>query len=169
MASLIDNLITTLTQENEEYEQMLELSLRKTEVIVNSDREKLMEIVEQEQAFIERIDELEKIREETMNDISIVINHDVKELTLSKLAELLSGQPKESNELNIVHDKLSATLSRMVNVNETNKALLKESLEMIQFEMNLIQSYKQGPATANYSGNTYADQTEINTSFDAKQ
>jgi flagellar biosynthesis/type III secretory pathway chaperone len=69
-----------------------------------------------------------------------------------------------------VRDKLSDTLGRMVKVNESNKALLNESMEMLQFEMNILQSMKQAPATANYSGNTYADTSYgATTSFDTKQ
>lgn len=170
MASLIDNLIDTLTKENEEYEILLELSTEKTGIIVKADPEALNEIVQREQSVVERINALEKRRTEVTKDIGIVLNRNPKELTLPKLIEFLSGQPKECNELKSIHDKLSDTLSRMNKVNESNKALLNESIEMIQFEMNLIRSMKQAPATANYSGNSYADDSyATRASFDAKQ
>lgn len=170
MASLIDNLIETLIKENEEYETLLELSMEKTGVIVKADHDGLNEIVMKEQKVVERINALEKTRAEVTKDIGIVLNRKVSELTLPKLVEMLANQPRECSMLKEVHDRLKDTLTRMVQVNESNKALLNESLEMLQFEMNLLQSMKQAPATTNYSGNNYADASFGGaTAFDAKQ
>ena len=45
-----------------------------------------------------------------------------------------------------------------------------EKLKMVDFEMNLAQSMRQAPATANYSGSTYTDDSYgPASSFDAKQ
>ena len=170
MASLIDTLIDTLFEENKEYETLLELSMEKTGVIVKADNEGLNEIVMKEQRIIERINALEKTRTEVTKDIGLVLGKNPSELTLSRMIELLEKQTRECELLKQVRDKLSDTLGRMVKVNESNKALLNESLEMIQFEMNILQSMKQAPATANYSGNTYADNSYgTATAFDTKQ
>ena len=170
MASLIDNLITVLQSENDEYRALLELSLDKTGIIVKGDPDALTAIVEKEQVIVERINALEKKRTEATKDIAIVLNRDPKTLTLGKLTELLAGQKRECDALKDIHDKLSATMSSMVKVNEHNKVLLQESIDMIQFEMNLIQSMKQGPSTANYAGSEYADNAYgMSGSFDAKQ
>lgn len=60
MASLIDNLITTLNTENDEYAALLDLSMEKTGIIVKGDVDALNNIVEREQKVIERIIVLEK-------------------------------------------------------------------------------------------------------------
>lgn len=170
MASLIDNLITTLQTENDEYQTLLGLSMEKTGIIVKGDVEALNIMVEKEQEIVERINVLEKKRTEATKDIALVLNKDPKTLTLTVLTDLLKGQKKESDALKEVHDKLSATMAQMVKVNEHNKVLLQESIEMVQFEMNLIQSMKQGPSNANYSGMDYANNDYgMNGSFDAKQ
>lgn len=170
MASLIDNLISTLEAENDEYQTLLTLSIEKTGIIVKGTPEALNEIVEREQAVVERISNLEKKREEVTKDISIVLNKDVKLLTLSNLTEILSGQKREADALRAVHDKLSRTMEQMVRVNEQNKVLLQESIDMVEFEMNIIQGMKQGPVTANYSGMEYTDDSYgYRGSFDAKQ
>ena len=170
MASLIENLINTLEAENSEYEELLELSMKKTGIIVKGDVNELGEIVEKEQLVVEKINSLEKKRTEVTNDIALVLNRKTDELKLPVLAELLSGQKKESEALRNIHDKLQETLSNMVRVNENNKALLQESIDMVDFEINLAQSMRQAPATANYSGGTYTDDTfGPSGSFDAKQ
>ncbi len=170
MASLIDNLIDTLNKENEEYEILFELSTEKTGIIVKGDTQALSQMVQKEQEVVDRINILEKKRTEITKDIGIVLNRDPKDLTLPRLIELLARQERECSVLKQIHDKLSGTMSRMVSVNESNKVLLKESMEMIDFEINLIKSMKQAPATANYSGASYADNSYASRiSFDAKQ
>ena len=60
MASLIDNLITTLEQENEEYQTLLGFSMEKTGIIVKGDHAALSAIVEKEQEVVTRLVALEK-------------------------------------------------------------------------------------------------------------
>lgn len=170
MASLIENLITVLQKENSEYETLLELSIAKTDVIVSGDVNALNELVMKEQSIVERIQKLEKKRTEATKDVAIVLNRKPEELTLGVLAELLSGRKAESDALKNIHDKLKNTLGKMADVNESNEALLLESIEMVDFELNLAQSFRQAPTTANYSGNTYTNDSYGPTgSFDAKQ
>ncbi|MGN1187939.1 MAG: flagellar protein FlgN [Lachnospiraceae bacterium] len=171
MASLIDVLISTLEQENTEYEGLLELGLQKTGIIIRNEVDELSRMVEKEQLVVDRIMVLEKKRTEVSQDIAEVLNKDVKTLTLTRLIELLSSQKKERDALVSIHDKLSLTMKRMVEVNERNKALLNESMEMLQFEMNLVQSIKRGPETNNYGRDAYISNnyTLPNTRFDRKQ
>ena len=102
MASLIDTLIDTLEKENKEYESLLELGLEKTGIIIRNDVDELSRMVEKEQLVVERIIALEKKRTEASNDIADVLNKDVKTLTLTRLIELLSSQPKE-RDLSLIH------------------------------------------------------------------
>ena len=171
MASLIDVLISTLEQENTEYEGLLELGLQKTGIIIRNEVDELSRMVEKEQLVVDRIMVLEKKRTEVSQDIAEVLNKDVKTLTLTRLIELLSSQKKERDALVSIHDRLSLTMKRMVEVNERNKALLNESMEMLQFEMNLVQSMKRGPETNNYGRDAYISNnyTLPNTRFDRKQ
>ena len=171
MASLIEELITTLDKENTEYESLLELSLEKTGIIIKNDVDALSKMVEREELVVERIIALENKRTEVSKDIANVLNKDVKTLTLTRLIELLSSQPDEKAALERVHDRLSSTMKRMVEVNDRNKALLGEAMESLEFEMNLVQSMRRGPETNNYGQNAYmsGNYTLPNRSFDAKQ
>lgn len=170
MASLIENLITVLNEENSEYETLLALSMEKTNAIVSGDVNALNELVEKEQGIVERINKLEKKRTEATGDVAIVLNKKPEELTLGTLAELLAGRSAESGALKSIHDRLKSTLGKMVQVNDSNRMLLQESIDMVDFELNLAQSLRQSPATANYSGSTYTNDSYGPTgSFDAKQ
>ena len=171
MASLIDILIDTLEKENTEYESLLELGLEKTGIIIRNDVDELSRMVEKEQLVVERIIALEKKRTEASNDIADVLNKDVKTLTLTRLIELLSSQKKERDALVSIHDRLSLTMKRMVDVNERNKALLDESMDMLKFEMNLVQSIRRGPETNNYGRDAYISNNYSlpDNKFDKKQ
>ena len=171
MASLIDILIDTLEKENTEYESLLELGLEKTGIIIRNDVDELSRMVEKEQLVMERIIALEKKRTEASNDIADVLNKDVKTLTLTRLIELLSSQKKERDALVSIHDRLSLTMKRMVDVNERNKALLDESMDVLKFEMNLVQSIRRGPETNNYGRDAYISNNYSlpDNKFDKKQ
>ena len=171
MASMIDILIDTLEKENTEYESLLELGLEKTGIIIRNDVDELSRMVEKEQLVMERIIALEKKRTEASNDIADVLNKDVKTLTLTRLIELLSSQKKERDALVSIHDRLSLTMKRMVDVNERNKALLDESMDMLRFEMNLVQSIRRGPETNNYGRDAYISNNYSlpDNKFDKKQ
>ena len=104
MASLIENLISILEKENNEYNQLLSLSLDKTSVIVKGDIDKLQVIVAQEQKKIGIINLLEKSREENIKDIANVLNIAENEFKLENLIKMLEKQPREQEELSKVRD-----------------------------------------------------------------
>lgn len=172
MASLMENLIAVLNKQYEEYENLLELSCRKTTVIVEGDLEKLQQITDEEQRIVGVVNHYEAKKTEVMNDIANVINKDVETLKLTDLVKMLEPRPQEQSQLTEVYDKLKNVAIRMKRVNEQNKELLENSLEMIAFDMNLIQSMRKAPETANYNRGAYNTGTTMGSfrgSFDTKQ
>lgn len=172
MASLMENLIQVLEQESEEYEGLLSLSQKKTPIIVSNDLEKLQKITDDEQVIVSRINQLEKKRTEVVADIANVLNRDVDTLKLANLIEMLASRPVEQAKLAEAHDRLRKSVYGLKRVNEQNGELLTNALEMIEFEMNLLQASKAAPETANYNKGAYnaGDTMGVyNGGFDAKQ
>ena len=171
MASLMENLIDILNREYTEYVGLLEVSQRKTPIIVSGDLEKLQNITDEEQEMVNRLNRLERSRTEVVADIATVLNKDVTQLTLTNLIDMLAGRPAEQNALAEVHDKLRRVLKELRRVNEQNGSLLKDSLEMVEFEIAMLQAAKAAPETANYNKGAYSagDTMGVNRSFDAKQ
>ena len=151
MASLIDELIDVLDKENTEYETLMLLSKEKTPVIVKGDLEKLQRITEVEQEFISKIRNLEKKREEVMKDIGTVLSKDPAKLKVTDIIELLSKQPAEQKRLAEAHDKIKQTLGNVKQHNDINANLIKESLEIIDFNLNLVTSLYQDTGISNYN------------------
>lgn len=171
MASLIENLIGILKEENEVYQTLLNLSLEKTSVIVKADLEKLQAIVSQEQLLLSSINKMDKSREDIIKDITNVLNVTESDFKVDKLIKMLEKQPKEQEMLSKVRDDLKRTMNQLVKVNDNNKVLLKESIDMIEFELNISRNSMLAPQTANYSRQAFNApvQTMRLSAFDAKQ
>lgn len=172
MASLMEDLISILEQEDSLYEDLLKLSMSKTPVLISGDLEALSRITEDEQEIVNKVNALDKKREEGMKDIANVLGKDVKTLKLTDLIEILRSRPAEQNRLAAIYDKLSDTLGQMKRTNEQNRELIESSLEMVQFDMNVLQAYKAAPETANYSKNALNSGAYMGNTkggFDAKQ
>lgn len=172
MASLMENLIDTLENESSEYEVLLGLSQKKTPIIVKGDLEALQQITDEEQIVVSKIHHLEQTRIDVTKDIADVINKDVETLKLKNLIQMLEGRPQEQSRLQAAHDRLQDVVHRMQAVNVQNRDLINHALELVEFDMNLLQAMKAAPETANYNKGAYSAGSAIGTGkngFDAKQ
>lgn len=171
MASLIENLITILEQESELYERLIKESMDKTPVIVSNDLQRLSEANDREQRIVDEITSISHKRNRALGEIATVLGKDADTITVSEVIELMAKQPEFQHPLIAVRDKMlkQADLLRQVNVHNQN--LLKESLEMTEYSINLMQSMNQAPETANYNKGSYSGATlgGAYSSFDAKQ
>ena len=168
----MEDLISILEQEDSLYEDLLKLSMSKTPVLISGDLEALSRITEDEQEIVNKVNALDKKREEGMKDIANVLGKDVKTLKLTDLIDVLRSRPAEQNRLAAIYDKLSDTIGQMKRTNEQNRELIESSLEMVQFDMNVLQAYKAAPETANYSKNALNSGAYMGNTkgvFDAKQ
>lgn len=170
MASLMEELIETLQGELAAYERMLPVAEQKTQAIISNDLQLVQQITELEQETIGKTSALEQKRTEIISNIAVVLNKKASELTLPVLIGLLDRQPKEQRELAELHKKMTVLIKHLAEVNGHNKTLIEQSLEMISYNMNLIQSARMVPGN-NYTKNAGQwDMTASQTGmFDAKQ
>ncbi len=172
MASLMETLIEVLEKENQEYKNLLELSIKKTPAIVSDDVKALAQITDEEQFIVSRINHLDNQRNEAVNDIANVLNKDVTKLKIADLIKMLAARPQEQAKLASVFDELRMNVHAVKRVNEQNRELIESALEMVQFNMQVIQSLNKAPETANYNRgacNTGDVIGTVNKAFDAKQ
>lgn len=172
MASLMENLIEVLEKESGEYEDLLGLSQKKTPVIISGNLEELAKITDEEQIVVERISRLDHKRQEVFADIANVINRDVNTLKISNLVTMLESRPEEQQKLAKVHDRLKNVAQDVERVNGQNRILIQNALEMVEFDMNMLQAMKAAPETANYNKGAYNTGEHMGVSskrFDAKQ
>ncbi|MGP1433950.1 MAG: flagellar protein FlgN [Catonella sp.] len=151
MASLIEELIRVLDDEEKIYSEIIPIAEKKTRTIVNNDLQSLTGITEEEQELVGKISKLEKKRQEVIRNIGIVMNKKESELNFTTIIDLLKGQEKEQEELRKLHDRLKRTIETLDLVNERNQMLIKQSIEMIDFDINLIQSLRSAPGLGQYN------------------
>lgn len=151
MASLMENLIDILNEQYDAYSALVELSRKKTPIIVSGSLEDLQKITDEEQDAVNVVNDIDKKRIEIMGDIANVLNQDINNLKLLNLVELINTRPEEQAKLNEARGKLIEIGKELKTVNERNRELLENALEMIDFDMNLIQAMKQAPQMGNYN------------------
>lgn len=172
MASLMENLIDILEKEITEYKALLELSERKTPIIIQGEISGLQKITDEEQDVVERLSHLDRKREEVMKDIANVLNKDVNSLKLNAIIQVLEARPAEQKRLSKAHDELQAVVQSVSRINEQNRVLIKQQLELVEFDMNLIKSMNSAPTTAEYDRTAAMNGNYMGAvagSFDAKQ
>lgn len=170
MASLMEDLLEVLNEEQEQYEQLIELAQRKTDALVASEIVTIQEIAEEEQAVVEVIGRCEKRCDEVIKDMGIVLGRDTQSLTVSELIDMLEKQPKEQAQLREVYRELGQTAKRMKACNDKNRMLVEQALELVEFDLTLFRSLRMAPETANYSKDaTSASQPKGAGRFDQKQ
>ena len=107
-----------------------------------------------------------------MKEIAGVLNTDVEALKLADMIRVLERRPVEQQKMQACQNRLKTAVYRMKQMNEHNLELIENALEIAQFELNVYQSMKSAPETANYNRAAYNDGTAIGASrgrFDAKQ
>ncbi|MCI8890213.1 MAG: flagellar protein FlgN [Eubacterium sp.] len=170
MASLMDDLIQVLENENREYEKLAELSKEKKQVIIDANVPALEKIVDQEQDVASKIQNLDHRRQKVMHDMSVVLNKQEQDFKLDTIIEMLSSQPREQERLQNVKEQLKTTLAEVRKINEQNQTLLNQALDMVEFDLTLFRSMRTAPETANYNKNAYNTGEILGGSgFDAKQ
>ncbi len=171
MASLMEELITTLDEEEKIYRKLIPVEQDKTRAIIANDLKSLQDITVKEHDLVDQTTALEGKRERIVTDIATVLGKNPRNINLKGIAEALQNQPGDQMELQKVHDRLRRTVQQLQDINNQNKMLLKESLEMVEFNMNVIRSTRMSSGSSNYSSDAseVAGMAPQHGMFDAKQ
>ncbi len=168
MASLMEDLADVLLQEDKQYQELIVLSKEKTDVLVAGNVKRLEEITAMEQEMTDVLHGYEVRRRTILQDMADVLGKSKDDFTIE--TKILESQPKEQSRLISLRDKLHRTLKEMAQLNTQNQALIKQSLEMVEFDLTLFKSLRQAPETANYNKSAYNTGDLLGSSaFDTKQ
>ncbi len=170
MASLMEELLNVMEQENEGYEKLLIFAEEKKQAVIKAQLGDLENITANEQETADILKSLESKRTRILKDMSVVMGKDSEMLTVTQIIEMLDRQPAEQQRLKEARDILVETARRMHVANEQNENLIRQALEMVEYDLTLVKSLKQAPETANYGRNAYSTGDLLGSSgFDAKQ
>ena len=170
MASLMDELLLTMDGETEQYEKLISLNDEKKDSIIYKKLDVLEAITVQEQAIADALLELEKKRQGLMQSIAAVMGHENDQITVSWMIDNLAGQPVEQKKLITARGKLREAADNAQILNFQTQNLLRQAIEMVEFDITLLKSVKQAPQTSNYGKNAETTGDLLgNRGFDAKQ
>ena len=170
MASLMEELIDVLEKEEEQYIGLIELGTQKREAIIAADIKTLEQITAKEGDVASALQNIAKRRTRVLTDMATVLGKEPSDITITKLIGYLATQPKEQQQLSEMKERLLTTGNTMSRINEQNEVLLKQALEMVEFDLTLLKSMRQAPETANYNRRAYNTGDLLGGGgFDAKQ
>lgn len=170
MASLMEELLEVLGEEEKQYQELIELADVKSQAIIKADIDKLSEVTTQEQNAASTLLNLSNKRARVLDDMATVLGKDPAKMTINKMIGYLENQPEEQKKLSERRDRLLEAGTQMQRLNQQNETLLKQALEMVEFDLTLLRSMRQAPETANYNKNAYNTGDLLGSSgFDAKQ
>ena len=85
----------------------------------------------------------------------MVLGRSDGKMTVTRLISLLDTQPDVQKQLTESRDSLLEAANRMKSLSEQNAVLIRQAIELNEFDMTLFKSLRQAPETANYDKSAY--------------
>lgn len=170
MASLVEELINVLAEEESIYKKLTEYGEKKRQIIIDADIPELEKLTDFEQQASDELLTKSNKQIALLGDIATVLGKTDEKMTVTRLIGYLDKQPDIQSKLTETRDSLLDTADQMQKINDLNSQLLAQAIEMTEFDITLFKSMRQAPETANYDKSAYNTGTILGSSgFDAKQ
>lgn len=170
MASLVEELINVLAEEESIYKKLTEYGEKKRQIIIDADIPELEKLTDLEQQASDELLTKSNKQIALLGDIATVLGKTDEKMTVTRLIGYLDKQPDIQSKLTETRDSLLDTADQMQKINDLNSQLLVQAIEMTEFDITLFKSMRQAPETANYDKSAYNTGTILGSSgFDAKQ
>lgn len=155
MASLVEELVNVLDAEKKIYATLVGYEERKKDVLIAADVTALEEITTKEQLAGDDLIAYSNQQIQILKDIATVLGRTDGKMTVTRLISLLDTQPKVQMQLTEARDSLLEAANRMKSLSEQNAVLIRQAIELNEFDMTLFKSLRQAPETANYDKSAY--------------
>lgn len=138
MQELLMELTDIMTEEKNIYDELLEISKNKKNIIVEGNVDELERITKTEQSIIIELAKLEDKREDNIQRIANVIGIKPEDLTISKLVEHVDHET--GKKLRDMRETMMKALRELKDLNALNSKLINNSMEYIEFSLGLLTS-----------------------------
>ena len=155
MASLVEELVNVLEAEKQIYTTLVGYEERKKDVLIAADVATLEEITTKEQLAGDDLIAYSNKQIQILKDIATVLGRTDGKMTVTRLISLLDTQPKVQEQLTEARDSLLTAANQMKTLSDQNAILIRQSIELNEFDMTLFKSLRQAPETANYDKSAY--------------
>ena len=148
MASLVEELVTVLEEEEKIYQTLISYGEKKTDILIRADVPELEKLTCLEQLASDDLVTHSNQQVQLLKDIANVLGRTEEKMTVTRLITLLESQPDVQKKLTEARDRLLAAADRMNHLNDQNVALIKQAIELNEFDLTLFKSLRQAPETA---------------------
>ena len=155
MASLVEELVNVLEAEKQIYTTLVGYEERKKDVLIAADVAVLEEITTKEQLAGDDLIAYSNKQIQILKDIATVLGRTDGKMTVTRLISLLDTQPKVQEQLTEARDSLLTAANQMKTLSDQNAILIRQAIELNEFDMTLFKSLRQAPETANYDKSAY--------------
>lgn len=155
MASLVEELVNVLEAETQIYTTLVGYEERKKDVLIAADVAALEEITTKEQLAGDDLIAYSNKQIQILKDIATVLGRTDGKMTVTRLISLLDTQPKVQEQLTEARDSLLTAANQMKTLSDQNAILIRQAIELNEFDMTLFKSLRQAPETANYDKSAY--------------
>jgi len=155
LASLVEELVNVLDAEKKIYKTLVGYEERKKDVLIAADVTALEEITTKEQLAGDDLIAYSNQQIQILKDIATVLGRTEGKMTVTRLISLLDTQPKVQMQLTEARDSLLEAAGQMKSLSEQNAVLIRQAIELNEFDMTLFKSLRQAPETANYDKSAY--------------
>ena len=170
MASLVEELVNVLVEENTIYGKLLDFGEQKKQIVIAADIGALEKLTALEQEASDALLVKSNKQASLLNDIATVLGKTQEQMTVTKLIGYLDTQPDMQKKLIQAKENLLETAKEVQIINQRNTVLIQQAIEMAEFDITLFKSMRQAPETANYNNRACNTGTILGSSgFDAKQ
>ncbi|WP_431029173.1 flagellar protein FlgN [Lysinibacillus sp. LZ02] len=147
----VENLISTLEKLERMHKSLLELANKKTDLIKANDMEQLDDMLKTEQAHVAAIETLEQQRQKMVTDYlqakGIAFTGTP---TVAQVIDAADGAEKQA--LQEVRERLVELVTTLKQQNDLNQKLVFQSLQFVNFTLDMLQPQRNQTNTFNYSG-----------------
>lgn len=159
-----DKLIALLAELSELCQGLLDLSKQKREFLIAGQAQKLEAVTRQEEVLILRIGKLEVLREKALQEIAAEHNLNIQGLTISQLRQM--ADDKVAEQIKEFEQVFSSITNELVPLNQLNTQLIQQSLNFVNYNINLLAQTQTGPT---YAAKGSSEQNQPSRNFlDAK-
>ena len=155
MASLVEELVNVLDAEKKIYTTLVGYEERKKDVLIAAEVSALEAITTKEQLAGDELIAYSNQQIQILKDIAMVLGRSDGKMTVTRLISLLDTQPDVQKQLTESRDSLLEAANRMKSLSEQNAVLIRQAIELNEFDMTLFKSLRQAPETANYDKSAY--------------
>lgn len=149
------------------HEELLTLSKAKTEAVKQSDNEQLVKVLTKERQVIQKIEQLERAREQLVDQFFTQLDIQSEEKTITDLLEAIED-PIRKQELEQSVAKLIQLIVSIRENEQLNSELLQQSMQFVQLSLEMIQPQAQNISYGDHAKQKRTDSGQKKSVFDSK-